>query len=136
MPDKEKTACYEHAAPEKQTCFGEPSSAPEYTSSQRQNLVRVLRIVPAKVTSEVKAFVTVQVGPVQIAGIRVLVPLATGRPRVEFPMQQSSGGQQWPVVKISDPELREFVEDAVLATWRDAFVLQGKGSGGNHGRRR
>lgn len=136
MPDKEKAACSEHAATDgRQTCFGEPASAPEYTPSQAQNLVRVLRITPARVTSEVKAFVTVQVGPVQIAGIRVLVPLATGRPRVEFPMQQSSGGEQWPLVKIVDPELREFAEDAILATWRDMVTFQAQ-PGGKHGRRR
>ena len=136
MPEKERAACCEHAADGRLTSIGVSSSASEYTSSPKQNLVRVLRITPAKVTSEVMAFVTVQVGPVEIAGIRVLVPLATGRPRVEFPKQQAANGEQWPLVKISDPELSEFVEDAILATWRDSFVLQGRGVGSTYARRR
>ena len=82
---------------------GVSSSNDEYTPSKPQNLVRVLKITPARATSEVKAFVTVQVGPVQISGIRVIVPLSSGRPRVEFPKQQSSSGEQWPLVTTQIP---------------------------------
>lgn len=132
MAEKESADCCEQSAlVQNTTNAGEASSTTQYTPTQPPDLVRVLKITPARVFGEVKAFVTVQVGEVVISGIRVIMPANTGRPRMELPMQQSSAGELWPLVRFANENLREAVHDAVMASWRDMVVLQGMG--GRHG---
>ena len=104
------------------------SSPPEYTSLSIKNPVSVLKLTPATRTADgTRAFATVKVGPVTITGIRVLTP-AGNHARVELPHLQAADGRRWACVSIDDADLREYVSDAVLASWRDAVMFLGLGA--------
>lgn len=78
--------------------------------------VQVVKIHRLYDTGNLKAYVTVRVGVLEIRSIKV-VQQPNQRAWISLPQEKDSNGNYYPIVKCHDPNLEIRIKRAVMSRW-------------------